>query len=78
MADELIATVQKNRQEEIRVSFSEFNGHQLLNLRVWFEADDGNMRPGKAGLAFKIDKLPDFADAISLALEKARSQRLVG
>jgi hypothetical protein len=78
MADEIIATVQKNSREEVRVSFSEFNGHELLNLRVWFEADDGSMRPGKAGLAFKINKLPDFADAISLALEKARQQRLVG
>jgi hypothetical protein len=77
MPDDLIATVRKNAAEEIRVSLSQYNGHELLNVRVWFEADDGAMRPGRAGLAFKVDKLPDFADAISLALEKARAKGLV-
>ena len=74
MTDDVIAPIQKNRLEEIRVGVSDFNGHQLLNVRVWFESDDGRMRPGKAGLAFKIDRLPYFVDAVSLALEKAREK----
>ena len=77
MADDVIATIQKSRLEEIRVGFSNFNGHQLLNVRAWFEGDGGQMRPGKAGLAFKIDKLPCFAGAVSLALEKAREKGCV-
>jgi hypothetical protein len=77
MADDLIATVPKSKREEIRVSLSECEGRKLLNVRVWFQAEDGEKRPGKAGLAFKIEKLPDFADAISLALEKARAKGLV-
>lgn len=72
-----LVTIPKNSLEEIRVSLSEFNGHQLFNIRVWYRADDGDMRPGKSGLAFKVDKLPDFADAVSLALEKARERGLV-
>ncbi|EYD75011.1 hypothetical protein Rumeso_03435 [Rubellimicrobium mesophilum DSM 19309] len=42
-------SLRKNSREELRVSLDEFKGHRLLNLRVWFEGDDGQMRPGKQG-----------------------------
>ncbi|WP_454917296.1 transcriptional coactivator p15/PC4 family protein [Xanthobacter sediminis] len=69
MADRHIATIRKNAREEIRVSLGEYNGHQLFSARVWFEADDGSMRPSKAGLAFRVDRLPDFAEAVQAALK---------
>ena len=52
-----IATIKKNSREEIRLSLDMFNGHRLFNMRVFFEAEDGSMRPGKSGLAFKVNKL---------------------
>lgn len=33
MADLHIATIPKNKREEIRVTLGEFNGHQLFNVR---------------------------------------------
>lgn len=68
-----IAEIRKNALgEEIRVGLSEYGGLQLFNLRVWFEAQDGSMRPGKSGLAFTVDRLPEFADAVQVALAEAR------
>lgn len=67
-----IAIIRKNSREEIRVALVQFNGHDLFNIRVWFKGEDGDMRPGKNGVAVKVALLPDFADAVSLALEKAR------
>jgi len=72
-----IASIRKNAREEIRVVLDEFNGRPIFSARVWFEADDGLMRPGKSGIGFAVDKLPDFADAVSLALEKGRARGLV-
>ncbi len=40
-----VATIPKNRTEELRVTVDLFKGHHLLNLRVWFTSDDGTMRP---------------------------------
>lgn len=72
MSDSLpIATIKKNSREEIRVSLDVFNGHRLFNMRVFFEAEDGSMRPGKNGLAFKVDKLQEFAGAVATGLETA-------
>ena len=77
MADQLIASIEKNAREEIRVSLSEFNGHDLANLRVWFQTDDGDMRPGKAGIAFRLAKLPEVIKALQSAEAEARRLGLV-
>lgn len=56
--------LRKNAREEIRVSVDEFKGMDLLNIRVWFMGDDGEMRPGKQGVAVRLELAPDLAQAI--------------
>lgn len=65
MADQLIASIPKNAREEIRIALSEFNGHNLANLRICFTVDDGTMKPGNKGLAFKLEKLPVVLQALN-------------
>lgn len=67
--DRHIATIPKNSREELRVSLTEFKGYNLASLRVWFQADDGSMRPGKAGLVIRIERLPDLIAALEKAQE---------
>ena len=57
-------TLRKNAREEVRVSVDEFKGLRLLNLRVWFQGEDGTMRPGKQGLAVRVELAEDLALAI--------------
>jgi hypothetical protein len=59
-----IAIIRKNKVEEVRVSIDEFHGHRLVNLRVWYNANNGEMRPGKQGLALRVDLLPELLDAL--------------
>jgi hypothetical protein len=64
MADEIpVRTIPKNSTEELRVSLTEFNGHRLLNLRVFYDAE-GTKRPGKQGLALRIEQLPQLIEAL--------------
>ncbi|MDA8746658.1 transcriptional coactivator p15/PC4 family protein [Litoreibacter sp.] len=65
----LIASIAKNSREEIRVSRDEYNGHDLINLRVFYDAGEGEMRPGKQGVAFKATLLPDVLNALGMASE---------
>lgn len=55
--------IPKNSREEIRVGFDEYQGRQLVSLCVCFEADDGDMRPSRKGLAFRVELLPQVAAA---------------
>lgn len=75
--DEPIAILKKNSREEIHVGLDNYNGHDLFNMRVWFEAEDGSYRPGKSGLAFKVAMLPDFKVAVDMAIEEAQRRGLL-
>lgn len=61
--------IPKNSREEIRVSLDDFNGNTLLNIRVWFRADDNEMRPSKKGVAINAALIPDVLTAIQTAQE---------
>ena len=69
-----IATIKKNAREEVRISLDVFNGKRLFNSRVFFEAEDGSMRPGKAGLALRLECLEAYAEAVTGALLAAKSK----
>lgn len=77
MGDQLIATVQKNAREELRISLSEFKGYNLVSQRVWYRAEDGEWRPSKAGVVIRVERLQDLIDGL-LAAQEATEARVPG
>ena len=69
-----VADIPKNSREVVRIELSTFNGHELLNVRVWFDAGAGEWRPGKAGIALRVEKIPELQAAIEKAINAARSE----
>ncbi|MGY4624583.1 transcriptional coactivator p15/PC4 family protein [Bradyrhizobium sp. USDA 4486] len=69
-----IAKFWKNRarNESLRVSLSEYEGHALVNVRVYSTGTDGVDRPTTKGVAMGIRKLPELARAIAKAEIEAR------
>jgi hypothetical protein len=59
----MMIAIPKNAREEIRVSVDEFKGHRLCNLRVWY-LDGDELRPGKQGLALRLELVPQLIDAL--------------
>jgi hypothetical protein len=66
-----------NAREVIRAEVSEFNGRQIFNIRRWFRADDGSMRPTAKGLACAVRHLPSLATLVEGALAQARAAGLL-
>jgi Transcriptional Coactivator p15 (PC4) len=75
--DKLVAEIPKNPRESIRVTLAEIYGKEILSIRVWFKAEDGGWRPGKSGIAFRLDLLPAVAEALALAVTQARATGLL-
>jgi hypothetical protein len=73
MTERLIASIEKNSRESLRVTLDEFKGHRLVNMRVWFKANDGETRPGNSGIAIKIEKLEELLSALAKAQSDARA-----
>lgn len=70
----LIANLRKNAREAVFVQLSQFKGHDLLSLRVHYDAGNGEMRPGKDGLAVRVEQLPELREALQAA--EAQAQKL--
>ena len=58
-------SIRKNAREELRIERQEYRGHDMINLRVWFDDGTGEYRPGKQGIAFKAELLMDVLDALA-------------
>lgn len=70
MTDKRIATLPKNSIEELRISLDTYAGHRIVNQRVWFKSAD-EWRPGKQGLAVRVEQLPDLIKALQDAAREA-------
>jgi len=72
---ELIASFEKNSLEEVRISLTEFKGKELIDLRVYYQPENGEeKRPTKKGITISPEKFPELKKAI-LALEKALQEK---
>lgn len=62
-----VAQIAKNDREESRVSRDDYKGHDLINIRIFYAGDDGQMRPGRQGIAFKAGLLTNVIGALQKA-----------
>ncbi len=62
---QIIADIEKNSKEIIRVEVSEFKGRELINLRIWFSNVDGEYRPTQKGVTIDISKFEELKKAIN-------------
>lgn len=72
----VIAQLQKNVRETLRVSLDEYRGHQLINIRVCVPLTEssGIMVPTKAGVSLSVGLLPQLTGALVEAEEAARQK----
>lgn len=63
----ILAEFTKNtRGEVVRVRRFDFKGHDMVDVRQWYPAAGGELRPGK-GLALRTEQLPDLIAALGTA-----------
>lgn len=74
-----IAKFWKNRRrvESLHVSLSEYEGHALINVRIYATGADGIDRPTTKGVAMSVARLPELARALAKAENTAREMGLL-
>lgn len=74
-----IAKLWKNRRhkESLHVTLSEYEGINLINVRIYSTGADGIDRPTPKGIAMHVRKLPALAAALFKAEAKARELGLI-
>jgi hypothetical protein len=72
-----IAKFWKNRKgDAVIVRLSTYEGHNIADVRTWFTAGDGKMRPGK-GFTCGVRHLEKLVDALARARLKAKELGLI-
>jgi hypothetical protein len=81
MMNKTITTIPKNQREEIRVALSEFDSkdttHDMISARVFHDAGNGEMKPGRNGLNVPVRLLPELVTALQQAEAEARAAGLI-
>jgi hypothetical protein len=67
--EEVIAQFEKNATEVVRVTLSEYRGHKLFDVRVYYSDDEGQYKPTRKGVSLSVNLYTDFKRAM-VALEK--------
>ena len=70
-----IATFAKNSRDQVRVSITEYQGHDLVDLRVWTTPDNGgDPFATKKGLSIRVTMLPELIEALKQAEATAQKE----
>jgi hypothetical protein len=67
----------RRRNESVHVSLSEYEGHCLINVRVYCTGTDGIDRPTPRGVALSIRKLSELSRALVRAEAQAKALGLI-
>jgi hypothetical protein len=66
---QIIADIQRNASEIVRVEVSEFKGKELINIRIWYMSIDPQngdqvYKPTQKGFALGIERFEELKNAV--------------
>ena len=73
----MISEFQKNKTEDFRLSLSEYQGHILLDFRIYYKDKEGECKPTKKGITVNVKFFPELKQAIMKAEEILKEKELL-
>lgn len=67
--------VEKNGQETIRIHRTEYKGHDLVDIRVYYRDGNDELQPTRKGITFKRELLDDVIKALNHLRESMTEKR---
>ena len=73
----VISEFQKNKMEEFKLSLTEYQGHNLLDFRIYFKDKQGESKPTKKGITLNVKFFPELKEAIMAAEKILKEKELI-
>ena len=73
----LIEEFPKNKTEDFKLSLSEYQGHILLDFRIYYKDKEGESKPTKKGITLNVKLFPEFKQAMMKAEEILKEKELL-
>lgn len=61
----------KNSSETVRIAARSFQGHDLIDVRVFARTREGEIVPTPKGVSINVDQVPDLLECLEWALQQA-------
>jgi len=61
----------RNHNQIVRIVLTEYNGRKGINIRVWFRAEGGDVRPTRTGIWLPLERLSEVRKGLRKAKEIA-------
>ena len=75
---EILHQFTKNATEEVRASLTEYKGHKLIDLRIYYDPEDGgDRRPTKKGITIDVSLYPELKKAMMKIEKELISKELI-
>ncbi|MGC9322863.1 MAG: transcriptional coactivator p15/PC4 family protein [Kosmotogaceae bacterium] len=58
--------IKRNDTEIVRVSKREFKGHEFIDIRIYYQDDEGSFKPTKKGITINPKQVNELIDALKL------------
>jgi hypothetical protein len=63
----VIGEIERNPTERLRISTENFKGRDYIDLRIYYEADEGEWKPTKKGVTIAPDKVDEVIELLGKA-----------
>jgi hypothetical protein len=73
----IIAQWPRNARDTVMVRIDQFNGTMVIDIRVWWMSQTGELRPAPSGITMSVRHLPALARALTAAEAIARELGLL-
>lgn len=62
--------IEKSASKEIRVSLGKRRNNEYVNIREYYQDDEGEWRPGKQGIVMNAELIEEFSEIFNILKEE--------
>jgi len=66
-----LTDIKRNDTEIVRVSKREYKGHEFIDLRIYYQDDEGDYKPTKKGITINPKLVDELIDALKKEKDSA-------
>jgi hypothetical protein len=59
--------IRKSDSERLRIQISDYRGRTFIDFRTWYSTENGELKPGRAGVTIRADQVSQVVQGLMLA-----------
>lgn len=69
----IIGEIERSASETIRICVEDYKGNKRLDIRIYYKDSEGELKPTRKGVPFRLEDIDSLVDYISEAKKKIQN-----